>query len=158
VANSLDIPGQPDGIHDDSRDLPVASKAIPRIRAYVTEFGDGLYDSINGAPLYGRDLEAVCRQLDQLSGWLIWSRYHNAWWKAEERGYTTDMLCAGRYQKDDAVRIAGVRKMDDGSPGEVVVAAPEPEMFGLPNLMERMRARISAATRAANVARSAQEE
>lgn len=154
VANSLDIPEQPDGIDEQTHAMPVISKAVPRILAYVSEFGDGLYDSCGGKPLYGRDLEAVCRVLDKLSGWLIWSRYHNAWWKADERGYTTDMLCAGRYLKEDAVRIARVRKMEDGSPGEVVVAAPEPEMFGLSNLMERMRARISAATRLANAAQS----
>lgn len=152
MSNKLDIPDQPDGIHEQSSDLPVCSKAITRIRAYVSEVGDGLYETANGAPLYGRDLEAVCRRLDQLSGWLIWSRYHQSWWKAEERGYTTDMLCAGRYLRDDALRIASVRKMDDGSPGEVVVAAPDPEMFGLSNLMERMRARISAATRLASAA------
>lgn len=55
------LPGQPDGIDDDSRDLPEPAKAAERVRAYVTEFGDGLYDVCGGAPLYGRDLEAICR-------------------------------------------------------------------------------------------------
>jgi hypothetical protein len=86
---------------------------------------------------------------DLSAGWLIWSRYHRAWWKPEERGYTTDMMCAGRYERERADRIAGVRRCDDGTPGEVVVKAPEIGLLAAPNLMEKMRGRISAATRAA---------
>jgi hypothetical protein len=152
------VPHQPDGIAElDDRTIPDATRAAERIRAYVTEFGDGLYDVTGGAPLYGRDLEAVSRAVIRSDGWLIWSRFHDAWWKPDERGYTTDMMCAGRYHRDDADRIARVRKMNDGSPGEVVVKAPELELIGEPNLMERMRGRISAATRAANKARRAAE-
>lgn len=148
------IPGQPDGIDGsgDDRTYPEATRAAERINAYVSEFGDGLYDVVAGAPLYGRDLAAVARVVDRADGWLIWSRYHEAWWKPNEQGYTTDMMCAGRYLREDADRIARVRLMDDGTPGEVVVKAPELELIGEPNLMEKMRGRISAATRAANKA------
>lgn len=56
------IPHQPDGIDEyDDFKLPDAAAAVERVRAYVTEFGDGLYDVRGGAPLYGRDLEALCR-------------------------------------------------------------------------------------------------
>ena len=62
------MPPQPDGIADDSRDLPDPDRATRRIRAYLTGAGDGLYDTANPGdgprPLYARDLEAVCRALD----------------------------------------------------------------------------------------------
>jgi hypothetical protein len=148
------VPDQPDGIDGsgDDRTYPDATRAAERINAYVSEFGDGLYDVVGGAPLYGRDLAAVARVVERAGGWLIWSRYHEAWWKPNEQGYTTDMMCAGRYLREDADRIARVRRCNDGTPGEVVVKAPELELIGEPNLMEKMRGRISAATRAANKA------
>lgn len=55
------LPSQPDGIQDDSRDLPDPVRAAERISAYISAVGDGLYDVCDGAPLYGRDLEAVVR-------------------------------------------------------------------------------------------------
>jgi hypothetical protein len=153
--SNIELPGQPDGIDDDSRDYPEPERAADRINAYVSEFGDGLYDVCGGAPLYGRDLAALARVVVRSSGWLIWSRYHNAWWKPNESGYTADMMCAGRYDRQHADRLARVRKMGDGTPGEVVVRAPELTLIGAPNLMEKMRGRISAATRAANKATEA---
>lgn len=56
-------PNQPDGIEDESRDLPDPVRAAERIRAYIEASGDGLYDVQDGAPLYGRDLEAVVRDV-----------------------------------------------------------------------------------------------
>jgi hypothetical protein len=63
LAHVEPVPHQPDGIDedDDEGTMPDAVKAAERVRAYVTEFGDGLYDVAGGAPLYGRDLEALCR-------------------------------------------------------------------------------------------------
>lgn len=61
------VAGQPDGIGHDSRDLPEVAKAVERVLAYVTEFGDGVYDVCGGAPLYGRDLEAICRAVKAVS-------------------------------------------------------------------------------------------
>lgn len=58
---TADLPGQPDGITDDSRDLPNPVNAAERVRNYISAFGDGLYDVFGGAPLYGRDLEALTR-------------------------------------------------------------------------------------------------
>jgi hypothetical protein len=61
------IPDQPDGIdeYDDRHPMPHAQRAAERVLAYVTEFGDGLYDVVGGAPLYGRDLVAICRAAKQ---------------------------------------------------------------------------------------------
>lgn len=52
---------QPDGIDEDSRDIPALARAEQRVRRYIENAGDGLYDEIDGAPLYGRDLEALTR-------------------------------------------------------------------------------------------------
>lgn len=62
------VPQQPDGIdeYDDSTPLPDPVRAAERVRAYVSEFGDGLYNVTGGAPLYGRDLEALCRLAFQI--------------------------------------------------------------------------------------------
>lgn len=70
------IPGQPDGIEDDSRDMPDPARAAERILTYVETFGDGLYSvASDGSPLYGRDLCSVAQavkkllaELDQLRG------------------------------------------------------------------------------------------
>lgn len=59
------VPVQPDGIHWDSRDLPTTAAALARVGAYIEACGDGLYDVEGGAPLYGRDLEQLCRAAAQ---------------------------------------------------------------------------------------------
>lgn len=54
------IPDQPDGIEDDSPDLPDAHRAANRVNAYITAWGDGLIDTADGKhPLYARDLVAL---------------------------------------------------------------------------------------------------
>ncbi|NIL40489.1 hypothetical protein HCB17_04380 [Salinispora arenicola] len=55
------IPDQPDGISNDSRDLPDPHRAVTRIREWIATWGDGLIDTADGCPLYARDLEAVTR-------------------------------------------------------------------------------------------------
>lgn len=53
------IPAQPDGIEDDSPDLPDPHRAAHRVIAYITAWGDGLIDTADGKPLYARDLVAL---------------------------------------------------------------------------------------------------
>jgi hypothetical protein len=62
------IPGQPDGIEDDSRDMPDPARAAERILAYVEACGDGLYDvtAVTNSPLYGRDLCSVAQAVKKL--------------------------------------------------------------------------------------------
>lgn len=59
------VPDQPDRIEFNSRELPDARRAARRVRAYIGAAGDGLYDTCNPGdgprPLYGRDLEILCR-------------------------------------------------------------------------------------------------
>lgn len=57
------FPDQPDGIEEDSHDLPDPIAAARRVGDYIAECGDGLYNVQAGKPLYGRDLEAICRAI-----------------------------------------------------------------------------------------------
>lgn len=58
--------------------------------------------------------------------YLIWSNSHKAWWRADRRGYTTEVERAGRYGEADALgivrRSAHAGKLDAAS---VLVAAPD---------------------------------
>jgi hypothetical protein len=60
-ATETEMPGQPDGIADDSTHIPNPVRAAERVREYVRASGDGLYDVQDCAPLYGRDLESLTR-------------------------------------------------------------------------------------------------
>ena len=60
------MPEQPDGIADDSTDLPDPRAAAERVHTYLEHYGDGIIDiavSFDSprAPLYARDLEALAR-------------------------------------------------------------------------------------------------
>ena len=66
-------PDQPEGIADDSHDLPTLEGATKRVRAYLEAFGDGVVDATpTGAwwtggevrPLYARDLETLARHAE----------------------------------------------------------------------------------------------
>ncbi len=37
---------------------------------------------------------------------LIWSKEHNAWWRANSQGYATNLACAGLYERAEADSIA----------------------------------------------------
>ncbi len=83
------------------------------------------------------------------AGWLIWSNEHQMWWKDNQAGYTADVMCAGRYAREDALAETGVRTTLTGQPGEVVVRAPHVSLIGNRDLAGMMRAAVEAATRIA---------
>jgi hypothetical protein len=39
--------------------------------------------------------------------YLVWSHEHGAWWRPNRAGYTTSLEAAGRYTRDEAIRICG---------------------------------------------------
>jgi hypothetical protein len=60
------VTDQPDGIAEDSSDLPNPGRAVRRVLAFLEAWGDGLILNALGSapdpyPLYARDLEALCR-------------------------------------------------------------------------------------------------
>lgn len=55
-----DEPEQPDGIADDSNDLPDPMRAAERVNAFLAWFGDGLMRvDVSAPPLFARDLQAL---------------------------------------------------------------------------------------------------
>lgn len=57
----VEVPQQPDGIAEDSQDYPDPVRAAQRVNAFIADWGDGLLDQANGAPLYARDLASLAR-------------------------------------------------------------------------------------------------
>ncbi|MFY1595428.1 hypothetical protein [Micromonospora sp. WMMD737] len=62
------IPDQPDNIKWDSRDTPDPVMAAERVGAYIAANGDGIYNVIDGHPLYARDLESLRRAAPTVAG------------------------------------------------------------------------------------------
>lgn len=58
--------------------------------------------------------------------YLIWSNEHNAWWKYNGRGYTTDLGDAGLYEEDEAMEIltASATGAPPGQPKEILCEHP----------------------------------
>ncbi|MEV4053012.1 hypothetical protein AB0J55_17655 [Amycolatopsis sp. NPDC049688] len=56
---------QPDGIADDSTDLPDPARAAERVNAFLAWFGDGLVGEGDDTPLYARDLQALANAAGQ---------------------------------------------------------------------------------------------
>lgn len=42
---------------------------------------------------------------DQDGPYLVWSHEHSAWWRPNHSGYTTFLAGAGRYSREEALRI-----------------------------------------------------
>lgn len=60
-----DTEGQPDGITNDSHDLPKPARAADRVEEFLRAYGDGIVYADEGdglPPLYARDLEALRRE------------------------------------------------------------------------------------------------
>lgn len=63
--------------------------------------------------------------------WLVYSREHNLWWRAERCGYTVDRAKAGRYTQEEAESICETvsrRVLDDidEGPSEFAVLDIDP--------------------------------
>jgi hypothetical protein len=57
-----DWPEQPDGIDEHSYAYPDPARAAERVNLWISEFGDGLIEVLNGRPLYARDLASLARE------------------------------------------------------------------------------------------------
>jgi len=57
--------------------------------------------------------------------YLVWSNEHKAWWGADHRGYTRFIERAGRYDRAEALKIAGTRgggwRLNKGNPDEIAI-------------------------------------
>lgn len=65
IPDTGDTDGQPDGITNDSHNLPKPARAADRVEKFLRAYGDGIVyaDEEDGLPpLYARDLEALRRE------------------------------------------------------------------------------------------------
>jgi hypothetical protein len=57
--------------------------------------------------------------------YLVWSNEHAAWWGADRCGYTHIIDRAGRYERSEAMKIAGTRDggwhVGKGNPDEIAI-------------------------------------
>lgn len=75
--------------------------------------------------------------------YLIWSNEHRAWWRPNSRGYTTSVIRAGRYEREEAISICALARdgWDGGEPpSEVPVLEAD-----VTECIERFEAAIKAA-------------
>lgn len=94
-------------------------------------------------PNYRKDVDEVRAAL--MPGlYLIWSNEHKAWWRPDSRGYTIDVAQAGRYERDDAIRIASGSR-DGWFVGEVPAEIAISEADVLAHKMQPAPKRNSAA-------------
>jgi hypothetical protein len=42
--------------------------------------------------------------------YLVWSNEHQAWWRPNSAGYSTDVRNAGRYSRAEAIEISGTAR------------------------------------------------
>jgi hypothetical protein len=55
-------PEQPDGIDESESEYPDPKRAAERVNEWISEWGDGLIEVLNGKPLYARDLASLARE------------------------------------------------------------------------------------------------
>lgn len=64
--------------------------------------------------------------------YLVWSNEHSAWWGPNRSGYYTMMESAGRYSRDEALKICvnarGGRRYNE-NPSEVPILLSDAEVF-----------------------------
>ena len=78
--------------------------------------------------------------------YLIWSNEHQAWWRPNSRGYTIHVDAAGRYEREEAIKIAtGAR--DGWFEGEVPpeIAISEEDVLAHKRQPKRERIGMSSA-------------
>lgn len=56
-----------------------------------------------------------------MSAWVVWSNYHQQWWCADRKGYSSNLLHAGVYNEQEAREITRLRSWEAGEPPEVAI-------------------------------------
>lgn len=88
---------------------------------YVFPWGSGVNHHLHTALTIAKQLrEAGGRE----ESYLIWSNEHVAWWAAGSRGYCISLENAGRYSKEEAIKICNGANYDwreDSNPNELPI-------------------------------------
>jgi hypothetical protein len=112
--------------------------------------GAGLrYEAGRAVGLMGRAMDEISAAQSALptaleeQKYLVWSNEHKAWWGKDRCGYTRIIANAGRYDRDEALNIAGTRdggwRLNKGNPDEIAI----PEQDAIDQYAEITRAQQS---------------
>jgi len=86
-----------------------------------------------GAPRIGIEMTAQ---------YVVWSNEHSAWWGPRRSGYYTHLSAAGRYDRNEAIRICvdarGGRRFNS-NPSEVPILLADAEVFWTEEGLEERR-------------------
>lgn len=63
---------------------------------------------IQRLPNFARAIRILRRPEDLEAQWLIWSNQIGAWWKQNKTSYTRALSDAGRFTRDEALRVCGL--------------------------------------------------
>lgn len=77
-----------------------------------------------------------------MTDYVVWSNEHCAWWGPNRAGYYTHLSAAGRYTRDDALRICrGARggREFNSNPSEVPILFIDAENFWSEKGLEEQR-------------------
>lgn len=70
--------------------------------------------------------------MSESSEYVVWSNEHSAWWGPDHRGYYSHLSAAGRYSRDEALRICvsarGGRRFNE-NPSEVPILLADADIF-----------------------------
>lgn len=109
---------------------------MERVLRMVAPHGRRLQHGPN-VSISGLTYQRVCDVLEEATNappdaWLVWSHEHNAFWRANEAGYTRFIESAGRYTRAEAEAIcrdarprAGPATKPNDLPPEICFPAPE---------------------------------
>lgn len=103
----------------DNEDMPATAQAVRE--------GKGLRFNAIDIPL--KAIATALALPREVAGdqdrYLVWSNEHQAWWGPEHRGYTRHIDRAGRYDRAEALSIAGTRDggwhVRKGNPDEIAI-------------------------------------
>lgn len=77
-----------------------------------------------------------------MAEYVVWSNEHSAWWGPKRSGYYTHLVAAGRYTRDEAIRICqGARggRRYNANPSEVPILLADAEAFWTEDGLEERR-------------------
>jgi hypothetical protein len=86
-----------------------ATDQSERFKRLLRDAADALSTTADSFPAGGKSATAVHEMGVDANPYVVWSIEHKAWWGPNHAGYTTSLDKAGRYSREDAVKISNGR-------------------------------------------------
>jgi hypothetical protein len=121
-----------------NKEVEISNRLVDRLRGKyangpIMENGEpefGWRDFSSGLPPIHAEaaneierLTKIVNDRDAKEAFLIWSNQHKSWWRPNSQGYTYFVEKAGRYNREQAMRIAAQtwRHAENGPPDEIAI-------------------------------------